>query len=239
MSGQPRRRFLREMVAIAGAAPMASALAESAAPAPASAPAPALSPVPRGYLSFNAAEAAFMEAVLNVMCPADNYSANGVDCGLAFFIDRQLAGGFGQGAGHYMSGPWAPGMPQAGLQLPMTPEQFFKAGLAAVDAQAQQRYGKPVDQMAPADIDAFLVLLHAGQVQDPHLPLQDWFRTLVYPLFEQACFADPIYGGNQDKVFWKMIGYPGLPATHTLNMVTFRGKRFPGASDPKSIADFS
>lgn len=234
MDDQPRRRFLREIVAIAGTAPMAGAIAQTPV-----APAAALSPVPRGYISFNAQEAAFMEAMLNVMCPADRYSANAVDCGLAFFIDRQLAGAFGQGAGRYMAGPWTPGLPQAGLQLPMTPEQFFKAGLVAVDAQAQLRYKKPFDQMDSKDIDAFLHLLHAGEIKDPQLPLQDWFRTLVYPLFEQACFADPVYGGNQDKVFWKMIGYPGLPATHTLNMVTFRGKRFPGASDPKSIADFS
>ena len=34
-------------------------------------------------------------------------------------------------------------------------------------------------------------------------------RSCVYPLFQQACFADPVYGGNRDKVFWKMIGYPG------------------------------
>jgi gluconate 2-dehydrogenase gamma chain len=62
---------------------------------------------------------------------------------------------------------------------------------------------------------------------------------LVYPLFSQACFADPIYGGNYNKVFWRMIGYPGLPATHTIDMVQFRGKPFPGGKAPKSIADFS
>jgi gluconate 2-dehydrogenase gamma chain len=58
-------------------------------------------------------------------------------------------------------------------------------------------------------------------------------------LFGQACFADPIYGGNVNKVFWKLIGYPGLPGTHTIDIVQFRGKPFPGATDPKSIADFS
>jgi gluconate 2-dehydrogenase gamma chain len=39
-------------------------------------------------------------------------------------------------------------------------------------------------------------------------------------------------------VFWKMIGYPGLPATHTLDMTRYRGKPYPGAKNPKSIADF-
>jgi gluconate 2-dehydrogenase gamma chain len=48
-----------------------------------------------------------------------------------------------------------------------------------------------------------------------------------------------MYGGNNNKVFWKMVGYPGLPATHTLDMVQYRGKPYPGAKDPKSIVDFS
>jgi gluconate 2-dehydrogenase gamma chain len=231
VSGPPRRRFLQSVAALAGAVPLAAATPAASAAAPA--------PVARGYLCFSAAEAGFMEAMLNVMCPADAYSPNGVDCGLAVFIDRQLAGAFGQGAGRYMSGPWVPSVPQAGLQLPLTPEQFFKAGLAAVDEHCQARFGRPFEQLAPADADALLKLLYAGEIKDSRLPLQAWFRELVYPLFEQACFADPVYGGNQDKVFWKMIGYPGLPATHTLNMVAFRGKRFPGAADPRSIADFS
>jgi hypothetical protein len=81
--------------------------------------------------------------------------------------------------------------------------------------------------------------LAAGKVTDARVPLTSWFNELVYPLFAQACFADPIYGGNVGKVFWKMIGYPGLPATHAQDMLDFRGKPYPDAADPKSIADFS
>jgi gluconate 2-dehydrogenase gamma chain len=76
-------------------------------------------------------------------------------------------------------------------------------------------------------------------VSDERVPLASWFNEFVYPLFEQACFADPIYGGNVDKVFWKVIGYPGLPAVHSQDMIDFRGKPFPGAADPKSISDFA
>lgn len=226
-----RRHFLRQVIAIAGAAPLAANAAT-----PADAPAPAL---PAGYSCFSADEAAFVEMMVNVMCPADDYTPAGVDCGLALFIDRQLAGAFGQGAGRYMSGPWKPAVPQAGLQLPMTPEQFFRAGLEAVNAACRERHGKSFDALTPSEADAVLHALSDGKLVHPVLPLQAWFKELVYPLFEQACFADPLYGGNQGKVFWKMIGYPGLPATHTLNMVTYRGKPFPGARDPKSIADFS
>jgi gluconate 2-dehydrogenase gamma chain len=40
-------------------------------------------------------------------------------------------------------------------------------------------------------------------------------------------------------VFWKVIGYPGLSATHAHDMLDFRGKSYPGAAEPESIAGFS
>lgn len=192
-----------------------------------------------GYESLSPDGAAFVEAMVNVMCPADSLTPSGVDCGLATYIDRQLAGGFGKGERLYMHGPWKQGKPQHGYQLPLTPEQFFKAGVAAANEAAQKKFGKDFSDLAPADADAFLHDLADGKVNDAGVPLGSWFNELVYPLFVQACFADPIYGGNVGKVFWKMIGYPGLPATHTNDMVEFRGKPYPQAKDPKGIADFS
>lgn len=243
--GNPRRGFLKRVVTVSGSLPFAQGLAGGVAAATLLAPASAAAATPSavnevvGYTSLSPEEAAFTESMVNVMCPADSYTPNGVDCGLAIYIDRQLAGSFGKGAKRYLRGPWAQGKPQHGYQLPLTPEQYFKAGVAAVMQASQGRFGKPFDRLAPAQADAFLKDLASGKVADPELNLAAWFNELVYPLFEQACFADPIYGGNHDKVFWKVIGYPGLPATNTLNMVRFRGKPFPGASDPRSIADFS
>jgi gluconate 2-dehydrogenase gamma chain len=48
-----------------------------------------------------------------------------------------------------------------------------------------------------------------------------------------------MYGGNRGKAFWRTVGYPGLPAFHGRNVVQYRGRPFPGATDPKSIEDFS
>jgi gluconate 2-dehydrogenase gamma chain len=235
-----RRGFLKMVSAttalplVGGAAAMVSKPVGAAPAAASPESAPTL-----GYLSFSRDEAAFVETMVNIMCPADTYTASGVDCGLATYIDRQLAGDFGKGAKRYMRGPWQAGKPQHGLQLPLSPEQFFKAGLEAVNAACAAKFGKPFDQVSAADADSFLSDLAAGKVSDARLPLGTWFNELVYPLFAQACFADPIYGGNSGKVFWKLIGYPGLPAAHAIDIVQFRGKPFPGAKDPKSIADFS
>jgi gluconate 2-dehydrogenase gamma chain len=239
---ETRRGFLRQVVGAGSVLPFAGGIA-AVAPAvataqPAAPAAPAAAPL-IGYVSFSQDEAAFVETLVDIMCPADELTPSGVDCGLPIYIDRQLAGDFGRGAKRYARGPWLHGKPQQGYQLPLTPEQYFKAGLAAATAACVAKYGKPFDQVTPAQASAFLDDLGASKIADATPPLGPWFNELVYPLFTQACFADPIYGGNVGKVFWKMVGYPGLPATHTVDMVQFRGKPFPGSKDPKSIADFS
>ena len=236
MSLQPRIVTGAVIASAAVAAQPQPAAAQQSAPAanPAQSEGPAL-----GYESFGPAEIAFVEALVAVMCPADALTPNGVDCGLAVFFDRQLAGGYGKGERLYMRGPWKQGKPQQGYELPLTPEQYFKVGVAAADAASRQRNGKAFDELAPTDADAFLHDLADGKVTDDRILLASWFNDFVYPLFTEACFADPIYGGNVGKVFWKMIGYPGLPATYAQDMIDFRGKPHPGAADPKSIADFS
>lgn len=236
-----RRAFIVKASGIAIALPVGTLSTTSAAAQSAGAPAPATAATTPnvGYTFFGPAEVAFVEALMNVMCPADSLTPSGTDCGLSIFIDRQLAGDFGKGGRLYQQGPWLPGKPQQGYQLPLKPAEFFTAGVAAANAVAQARFEKTFDALATADADAFLQDIANGKVTDTRLSLADWFSQLVYPLFQQACFADPVYGGNRDKVFWKMVGYPGLPAFHAQDMVRFRGKPYPGASKPQSIVDFS
>src|SRR6185437_1569742 len=103
------------------------------------------------------------------MCPADHLTPNGVDCGLAVYIDRQLAGGFGKGERLYMRGPWKAGKPQQGYQLPLTPEQFFKAGIAATNEAAQRKFSRGFSDLQPDEADAFLHDLAAGKIADATL----------------------------------------------------------------------
>ena len=241
-----RRMFFRQVAAVpltqslvGGAALVAlNADAQSLVQASAATAAPTTAPV-LGYQCFSSDEAALVESMVNLMCPKDDLTSNGVDCGLATYIDRQLAGDYGRGVGMYMQGPWAKGTPELGYQLPLTPQQFFKSGAAAIEAACRAKHGKNLEQLAAADANGFLNDLADGKVTHPELPLGDWFNHLFYPLFTQACFADPMYGGNFGKVFWKMIGYPGLPALHAQDVIQFRGKPYPGAKNPQSIADFS
>ena len=233
---QSRRDFLRTVALSAGVASLPAtvrAAAEGEAAHVSAAPEAAV------YLCFGPEEAAFVEALVTVLCPADEYTPGGVDCGLAQFMDRQLAGGFGKGERLYLRGPWRSGRPEDGYQLPLTPEKFFKVGLTAANRACVQKHGRDFAALSATDADAFLRDLVDGRLPQAEVPLAEWFNELVYPLFTQACFSDPMYGGNRDKVFWRMVGYPGLPAVNGVNMVKYRGKPFPGSRTPKSIEDFS
>ena len=113
-SGEPKRRhFLKSVASATTALPVVGAVpANPASAQTASAPAAAKTAAPiSGYTSLSPDEAAFVETMVNVMCPADQYTPNGVDCGLATYIDRQLSGDFGRGAKRYMRGPWGTGKP--------------------------------------------------------------------------------------------------------------------------------
>lgn len=113
---ESRRRCLKQAATLAGTAPLASALGAAVGAATAAAVSlsahaqgavdasnPEAAPSgAKGYQSSSPDEAAFVEALVNVMCPANELTPNGVDCGLATFIDRQLAGGYRAGAARVM-----------------------------------------------------------------------------------------------------------------------------------------
>ena len=50
-------------------------------------------------------------------------------------------------------------------------------------------------------------------------------------------FSDPVYGGNRGKIGWKVLGFPGLPATYSDKIDAYRNRRY--VAEPQSIADFS
>src|SRR5689334_23377651 len=71
---------------------------------------------PLGWYFFTPGEAATVEAIVDRFIPGDDLSPGGKDCGCAIYIDRQLAGSFGQASRLYMQGPFMPGLPTQGYQ---------------------------------------------------------------------------------------------------------------------------
>src|SRR5579863_2586282 len=98
IDGFDRRDVLKQIAAVTGSAQLSpnvlgaagiATVATQAAPVSAQGSPATNALIPAGYQSLSADEAAFVEAFVNVLCPADHLTPNGVDCGLATFIDRQ------------------------------------------------------------------------------------------------------------------------------------------------------
>jgi gluconate 2-dehydrogenase gamma chain len=230
-----RRAFLKSAVAgSAAAVTVTLPQAASAQQKPAAPPAPSPG---AGYAFLNPEEAAFVEAVVDHMVPADELTPKGTDLGINVYIDRALAGGWGKGDRLYMQGPWKPGVPSQGYQLPLTPAELYRAGIAASNAASVKSYGKSFDKITEAQRQEFLVALSAGKVAFENGPPARVFFSMLYQNVIEGMFSDPIYGGNRNKAAWKMIGFPGVIAVNTQNIEKFRDKKFP--ANPLSIADMS
>ena len=237
--GLDRRDFLRGAVvggaAAAGTAALATpdiAQAESVAQT-----APAAAPQAAGYAFLNLDEAAFVEALVDHMVPADEISLKGTDLGVNIYIDRALAGSWGKGDRLYMQGPWKQGAPSQGYQLPLTPAQLYRAGIEATNAHCRKTYGNTFDRIEPAQREEVLVGLSGGKIKfDDGLPVRAFWSTL-YQTVVEGIYSDPIYGGNRNKAGWAIIGFPGVIAVHRDHVEKYRGKPFP--TKPLGIADMS
>jgi gluconate 2-dehydrogenase gamma chain len=234
----PRRDFLKgagaASTAVAAAlAPAALATTAEAQPAPAAAPAAA---APDVWLTLNATEQAFFIAAADTLIPADENSPSGSDCGVAVFIDRQLAGAYGSGARLYRQGPFPKGKPELGYQLELNPREYFRAGVDATNEFTKKTYGKDFDRLGEADRIAALKAMEENKAGFPHFSSAAFFNALLQIAME-GFFADPMYGGNRDMAGWKMVGYPGLPATYREEIKTYFNKKYD--KPPRSIADFS
>jgi gluconate 2-dehydrogenase gamma chain len=226
----PRRGFLTGAGAAgAGAAALTAGLSSAEAAAADNAQA-------ETWLVLTADEAAFFSAAVDTMIPADALSPSGTECGVPVFIDRQLAGAFGAGAKMYRAGPFHQGAPEQGYQLPLTPRDYFSAGVQAANAWTRKTYGKSFDRLNPDQRAEALTAMEAGKAAFEDFDSRAFFQRLLAITME-GFFSDPIYGGNRGKASWRMLGFPGLPATYAGKIEQYRNKRY--VAEPQSIADFS
>ena len=162
-----------------------------------------------GYRFFDPDEAAFVEAAVARLIPADHNGPGALETGVPLFIDRQLGGPFGHGDHFYLGGPWAKGSDTQGYQNRMTPAQLYRAGVRAANAWTRSQFGgKALRDLVLQDQDTTLKSMESGHAQFDGVESKTFFAMLLQNTME-GFFADPIYGGNKDMASWKMIGFPG------------------------------
>jgi gluconate 2-dehydrogenase gamma chain len=188
---------------------------------------------PQAYGWLTQPEQAFIEAAVARLIPADELGPGAKEAGVSYFIDQQLAGAYGTMARNYKQGPWPEGTPQQGYQSRLMPQEVYRAAISEINAYCTGHYGKVFEALSPAQQDEVLGDLEAGKVAFESVGASFFFGLLLSNTME-GFFADPIYGGNRDKVGWKLVGFPGVAASYG----DFIDKHnVPYNAEPVSIAD--
>ncbi|MBV8070818.1 MAG: gluconate 2-dehydrogenase subunit 3 family protein [Acidobacteriaceae bacterium] len=162
------------------------------------------------WLFFSDEEACLVEAIVDRLIPSDDLGPGGKDAGCAVFIDRQLAGPYGRGAGNYVSGPFSPGTITQGYQEAASPAERYRAGLREVDRYVKAMFGgRGFPELAPNEQDHVLSNLESGIAHPLTGVCAKEFFKLILKNTMEGFFADPVYGGNRNMIGWKLVGFPG------------------------------
>ena len=174
---------------------------------------------------FTAHEWATIEAATARIYPTDD-QPGAREAGVTNFIDLYLSGidyiyASGDGSGFLqMSGRLADSwrLRISALQIK------YRDGVRALDALAHADFGQDFQDLTEARQDAVLELMSSQPKPDKvslttTAPLGsalqgvaddglDFFPALCLHT-RQGMFSDPVYGGNQNRVGWEMVGFPG------------------------------
>jgi gluconate 2-dehydrogenase gamma chain len=197
-----RRNFLRSGLIAISTATLAGEVTALPVNPPAEAPTPFL----------NEPEQRFLLAAVERLIPADEKWPGAAGAGVVNYIDLQMSGSWGKGEQLYRHGPFRKGTPSQGYQLEYTPAELFRRSIHAIDKHFSVQ-GKRFDQLSPEAKDAYLTSLEKGGIDLDGVPSNTFFDFLLKHTVE-GFFSDPIYGGNKNKVSWKMIGFPGAYADY-------------------------
>lgn len=215
-----RRRFLQQTLA-----------GGTAATLPAGLPAQ-----PAGTEAFfSRAETAFVRAWVDHMVPADALSPSGSELGIDAYIDRALAGRWGQGERMYLQGPWKQGLLSQGYQLPYNRAQIARGGIEATERYCRRTWGRDFSALAEAEREQLMRGLEAAQIRfEDGVPAKTFFE-LMLRLVMEGLFADPVHGGNRGKAGWRMVGFPGAGGRYRDKLRPHRDKAYD--AEPKGIED--
>lgn len=159
---------------------------------------------------LNSGEVGFLTAAVDRLIPPDPTGPSASEAGVVVFLDRQLAGPYGNGDHFYLEGPWQQGAPTQGYQSRFTPAQFYRHAIEAIEkAVGNSQNGKAFKDLDANTQDSLLKQMESGDLKlDGPITSKAFFAMFLQNVLE-GYFSDPIYGGNKGGAAWKMIGFPG------------------------------
>jgi gluconate 2-dehydrogenase gamma chain len=160
----------------------------------------ALPALGEALISLTSDEAETLRSIIARIVPADENGPGALEARADRFIDRALAGTL------------------------KSQREVYRAGLAAIDAEARSAKGASFAKLGAIDQDSILTAMQTTP-----------FFTLVRNHTIQATFCDPFYGGNHNFAGWNLIGYPGARIAVSANLQRIDTKPEPSG---KSAYDY-
>src|SRR5437867_8963534 len=134
---------------------------------------------------FNADDAATVAAFTERLVPGAPGQPGAREANVLNYIDLALAGAYAD------------------------QQDFYRRGLAALDAYCRATNGKPFVELVAAQQDDVITALEAGKASHFTWPSAQAFFNTVRTHTMEGLFADPVYGGNKDFAGWRLVSFPG------------------------------
>jgi gluconate 2-dehydrogenase gamma chain len=172
-------------VAGVGLAPEAIAQTQTAQAAGAAATAGAHVHGPGHGAFLNDDDAVTITAFAERLMPGAPGKPGATDAGVLNYIDLALAGAYSD------------------------MQDFYRRGLAALDAYCRKTYNAAFAKLDPAKQDEVIAALEQNKATGFTWPSAPLFFNTVRTHTMEGMFADPVYGGNKDFAGWRLVDFPG------------------------------
>jgi gluconate 2-dehydrogenase gamma chain len=190
---------------------------------------------------FTDAESKTVDAIVSRIMPGSADDPGAHEAGVVVYIDNKLHGtNLGYDLKTYQQGPFlvtseTPTTVEAssatdiyhtipvgpdqqsryGFQSTLGPQEVYRRGIGFVDAYAQSKFKKNFVDLTADQQDSILTDMAGGKATGFDSPDGKAFFTQLRNDTIEGMFSDPMYGGNQNMVGWKLIGYPGAQHRYT------------------------
>jgi gluconate 2-dehydrogenase gamma chain len=140
---------------------------------------------------FNDENAATVRALTERIWPAAPGKPGATEVGVLNYIDLALAGAYAD------------------------EQDFYRRGLAQLDAYCRSAHGKPFVQLDAATQDDVIRAVETGKATGFVWPTAPAFFNTVRTHTMEGMFADPVYGGNKNFAGWRQVSFPGAQPVFT------------------------
>lgn len=215
-------------------------------------------PPPGRLAFFTLDEARAVEALTATILPGSPEDPGAREAGVVMYIDGLLWFDRGFGTRTYYRPPFAmsyegdspPELPEYvnqdvlwvpqemmsrfGWQSILTPREFYRIGIHAVNSYASNNHGDVYANLS-GELQEEIMTALADDEFEPigGLPSSEFFDLLRQHTIE-GMFGDPAYRGNKDMVGWRLIGYPGAQRAYTPR--DMQDESFYTKREPQSLA---